>query len=90
MVDGPYIFERDILGGLKGGKGTFFLNVSHHPSSSTLSVLGEELMNRVRTMTVFIITLMMFDIWIHSTSLLFDSSSSAPLLSLRNLNRQGG
>jgi len=27
MIDGPYVFERDIVGSLKGGKGTFFLNV---------------------------------------------------------------
>jgi len=27
MIDGPYVFERDIVGRLKGGKGTFFLNV---------------------------------------------------------------
>jgi hypothetical protein len=31
MIDGPYIFERDIMGGLRGGKGTFFLNVSASP-----------------------------------------------------------
>jgi len=28
MIDGPYTYERDIIGGLRGGKGTFFLNVS--------------------------------------------------------------
>lgn len=68
MIDGPYIFERDILGGLKGGKGTFFLNVSFHHSSIFPLCPRRELMTRVRIMIVSIIMWMMSDIWIHSMS----------------------
>ena len=69
MVDGPYIFERDIVGGLKGGKGTFFLNVSLPPSCISWSYSRRELMDRVRIMIVSIIMWMILDIWIHCMSM---------------------
>jgi len=68
MIDGPYIFERDIVGGLKDGKGTFFLNVSLPPSCIFWSYSRGKLMDRVRIMIVSIIMLMIFDIWIHCMS----------------------